>query len=165
MGAEISRGSPSFASAATFLSDSMTFDGSGALILASARCSGFEEHATTRTHNGTDKNRIQLFCRWRVSGGRFNLSTPVQWRPCSLKAQDFGEPAAGRDASMQMAVALVAKRRVQDTSPLKRSIPGPWGGFIGDLEEDRSRPVKPTPPAIPSRTIDGFLLCERPARP
>jgi hypothetical protein len=63
MGAEISWGSSSLASAANFLSDSVTFDGSGALIVAEGRCAGFVEHAIEKTHNSADENLIQAFCR------------------------------------------------------------------------------------------------------
>lgn len=59
MGAEISWGSSSFASTATFLSDSVTFVGSGALIVAEARCAGFVEHDIDRIHSGTAENRIR----------------------------------------------------------------------------------------------------------
>jgi hypothetical protein len=45
------------------LSDSVTFDGSGALILVLARFTGSEEHAARRLHNGSHESRIQLVCR------------------------------------------------------------------------------------------------------
>jgi hypothetical protein len=63
MGAEISWGSSSLASAATYLSDSVTFDRSGALTVGLARCAGSEEHAARRKHTGAHESRIQLFCR------------------------------------------------------------------------------------------------------
>lgn len=62
MGAEISCGSASLASAAAFFSDSMTFDRSGALIVALGRRAGSEEHAARRIQSGTHESRIQLFC-------------------------------------------------------------------------------------------------------
>jgi hypothetical protein len=63
MGAEISWGSSSLASTATFLSDSMTFDGSGGLILVLARFCGSEAHAARILHNGSHERRVQLWCR------------------------------------------------------------------------------------------------------
>jgi hypothetical protein len=63
MGAEISWGSSSLVSAATFLSDSVTLEGSGAMIVAEGRCGGFVEHDIERTHKGTHENRIQTFSR------------------------------------------------------------------------------------------------------
>jgi hypothetical protein len=63
MGAEISWGSSSLASAATFLSNSVTFDGSGVLIVSEGKCAGFVEHDIKTTYKGTHENRIQAFCR------------------------------------------------------------------------------------------------------
>lgn len=63
IGAEISWGSSSLASAATFLSDSVTFDVSGALIDLEDRSAGFVEHAIKSTNNGTGENRVQAFRR------------------------------------------------------------------------------------------------------
>jgi len=63
MGAEISWGSSSLASVATLLSDSVTLEGSGAMIVAEARCGAFVEHDIKRTHKGTHENRIQAFSR------------------------------------------------------------------------------------------------------
>ena len=63
MGAEISWGSSSLASAATFLSDSVTLEGSGAMIVAEGRGGEFVEHDIKRTSKDTDENRIRAFCR------------------------------------------------------------------------------------------------------
>ena len=63
MGAEISWGSSSLVSAATFLSDSVTLEGSGAMIAAEGRSGGFVEHDIKRAPKGAHENRIQAFCR------------------------------------------------------------------------------------------------------
>lgn len=63
IGAEISWGPSSLTSAATFLSDSTTFDGSGAEIAADGRCAGLVEHAVRQTNNSTDENRTQTCFR------------------------------------------------------------------------------------------------------
>jgi len=60
IGAEISWGSSSLASAATFLSDPATLDGFGALAVVGGGGAGFVKHDTRSTHNSTGENRIQI---------------------------------------------------------------------------------------------------------
>jgi hypothetical protein len=45
------------------LSKSVTFDGSGVLIVSESKCAGFVEHDIKTTYKGTHENRIQAFCR------------------------------------------------------------------------------------------------------